>query len=59
MVLFVQQSGSENKPIDLHAYWFNLRRSFYQFYWNYTGEGSEKYFESLGTKVQILKMYFE
>lgn len=57
--LFVQQTGFESKGIDLHGFWLNLRRSFYQFYWNYTGEGFDKYFQSLETKVQILQMYFE
>ncbi len=58
-MLFEKHAGVELKPLDLHTYWLNLRRSFYQFYWNYTGDGFEKYFESLETKVDLLMQYFQ
>ncbi len=57
--IFRKQTGIDVKPIGLNDYWLILRRSFYQFYWNYTGEGVEEYFDSLESKVKLLKMYFD
>jgi len=56
---FQKHSGIDSKSIDLHTFWLQLRRSFYQFYWNYTGEDLEKYFDSLEARVSLFKLYFE
>jgi len=56
--LFFKVIGVNVIRIDLPTYWLNVKRSFYQFYWNYTGEDFRTYINQVEVKVDLLKMYF-